>query len=101
MPCGIRPKGQRFWRWPVAVIIANGIFNDPTEVVIEVIAESAPDATHLVRDEAVVRLSKPFEVVAVGPRGGVAHHLYAGWESLIGERMFNSRRPETLQLQLS
>ena len=93
--CGLRVKGKQFRRWPVAVVVGAGIFNPDVEVVVEVIAVDAQDAAHHVKDTLLTVLDRPFGVVVVGVRGGVAAHLYAGYESLIGARMWKAREPRT------
>jgi len=97
----MRVKGKLYRRWPVAVVVSTGIFENPVEVVVEVIAASAADAAWEVKEGLLTTLDRPFAVVVTGVKGGVAHHLYAGYESLIGARIWKSREPMTMELQLT
>ena len=93
--CGLRVKGKKIYRWPVAVVVSTDVFHPNAEVVVEVIAVDAKDAAHHVKDTLLTVLDRPFGVVVAGVRGGVAAHLYAGWESLIGARIWKAREPRT------
>jgi len=98
--CGMRVKGKLYRRWPVAVVVSTGIFENPVEVVVDVIAPTASDAAWEVKEGLLTTLERPFEVVVAGARGGVAAHLYAGYESLIGARMWKAREPMSMELPL-
>ena len=87
--CALRVGGRTVRRWPVLISVSS--LTDYVSHTVEVISESASDAAHLVQDEFAQVLDRPFEVLVVGPQGGRAAYLFAGYERLIGLKMINSR----------
>ena len=70
--------------------------NDTTQT-LAVIAPNARAACDYARN--LTRGIPCVEIEVFGPRGGVAAHSFRGWESAIGEQLFDSR-PNAEQLTL-
>lgn len=87
--CGIKVEGRTYSVWPVH--IRSSSISDTAEWTTDVIAPTASDAAHFVRSESAQVIDRPFEVTVVGPKGGIASYLFAGWERLIGLKMFATR----------
>jgi hypothetical protein len=71
-------KGKPVTRWPV-LVESQGF----PPVVARVIAHTSRDAAAFIWQQ--YRCEPGTQFTVIGPKGGVAHHRYVGWETAIGQ----------------
>lgn len=94
-----RHAGRNWFRFPV-LIRHNSSRECRTlaERRLTVIASSAADAANWARDNEAGNIPET-EIIATGPRGGEVLR-FIGWDSAIGNELFEDRGPAQLRLAL-
>lgn len=96
IPCGTKYNGKKYYRFTVTVTQSALYWKIDEKHV--VIARTPEEAIELIRSTVPLTVEMhPAEWVTYGPKGGRVYRS-AGWETLIGEAMFASRRATSEQL---
>lgn len=87
-------------RFPVAIRQSwlDRDLHDET-VVVDVIAHTPAAAAQLVWDEVAPRVSRPTEILVIGPKGGLCAYRFVGWDSMVMAN-FIAEKPTSTQLAL-
>lgn len=89
---------KKVWDFPVLIEqswLDRELHEEKT--VVRVRSDSAVEAAYLIWEEIAHRVVRPTQITVVGPSGGVAAHRFIGWESMVGAKFIQSRRPAVVQ----